>query len=586
MARSEAIQHEATRSIARAEAGRYRVTQLAKTRLLRDAASDRERQGDIGSGAVLLGHALVGASGGAGPEEANLENALRVAITQARSRLLPLRGIFEVGGQHRGAAISPDGKLAIVGSDRGLAWPIDMTGDGATGEPYRTGEQDVLDLISAVAFDPTQGRLRYAIATDGGTIHIVDRSSGTNRKIPHLGRPLSVAFSPDGKNLVVAGRRNKSVAPNPVALASYDLEHGDRRHVYPIDHDLYIAGYSPDGRWLIAGGGIPPDPSLMAWDLRSPETPSVALPQVARVFTLAFRPGTNPGMVTGDVNGSIRFWRAVGAEEGRGVAWVEDGKALKHDKPIRFASFTEDGRLLLVGGEDGTAQAWDVAARVPIGQRLVHRGEVRAGAISGRSGRLITADFSGDVRIWDLRPGAYTGRIFPHPSPVTDASFDAKGKRVVTGCPGEVGAAGAGRVWNVETGAMTLLPLGADVMVARFRPGAADEVVTCGNDGSVAFWDPARGSRIGGMLSHNKEVVYTATFDGTGKRFAFAGFGKFVRLCDARPAPGSFLASPSPLEHPVSSFTWNLRFASGGRTPRRRRAGGPRLGLSGWRGVA
>ena len=38
---------------------------------------------------------------------------------------------------------------------------------------------------------------------------------------------------------------------------------------------------------------------------------------------------------------------------------------------------------------------WDVEGRFPVGQRLDHLGEVRAGGLSARSSRILTADFAG-----------------------------------------------------------------------------------------------------------------------------------------------------------------------------------------------
>ncbi len=260
--------------------------------------------------------------------------------------------------------------------------------------------------------------------------------------------------------------------------------------------------------------------------------------------------------MAGDVNGHVQFWdleKEVGKEA--------DGPEIRHDKQVRVVSFSDDGEMLLVGGEDGTAQFWDAEVRRPLGQRLMHRGQVRGGAISRKAEHAVTATFAGNIRVWDLRPGTPPGWVFPHNSPVWDATFDETGDRVLTGCPADGNAPGAGWVWNLAGQTPIRLRHGADVMVARFRPNSPSEAVTCANDGSVYFWNTRSGQRIGAELSHMKQMIYTAAFDATGDRFAFAGRGKVIRICDFDPLAGAFreLKAP-PLEHPTFSFVWTLRF--------------------------
>jgi WD40 repeat protein len=539
-----------------AEADRHRTTRLAKTRLLQDASLDRERRGDHGTSAVLLGHALVEAAG----HDRDLESALRVSITLAHGRLLPLRNILKVTGLARGCAVSPDGKLAVVETDKGRVWYVDLlrsqlvsTPAGAGEVFYKTGDDEKNDSVAAVAFDPVNPRY-FVAATDGGTIHVVDTTTGqARRRISHPGQPLAVSFSPDGRSIVVAGRRGDTKRhPNPVVMAIYELESGTCSQAFPLDYELYAAAFSPDGRWIAAGGGIPPHPRLAVWDLNAPRASPRILPQPARVFTLAFRPRHVSKLVTGDVNGGVCFWdlaKKAGEES--------DGPQIRHDKQVRVTTFSDDGRLLLVGGEDGSARVWDVETRLQVGQRLEHLGEVRAGAV--KAGRVVTADFAGDIRVWDLPPGERAERVFPHGSPVWDVTFNDKGDRVLTRCASSIDAPGSERVWDLAGGAPVQLKHGADVIVARFRPNAPGEAVTCGNDGSVLFWDIQMGQKIGTPLSHDGQLVYTAAFDSTGNRFAFAGLGDVISFCDFDPVANMFRERQR-VNHPVSRFVWNIRF--------------------------
>ena len=556
-----------------------RVALLAETRLIQDASAYHQRVDDPGTSAVLLGHALVKAQG----LDEDLQEAIRLGVTVARGQLLPLRNILEIGGEARGCAISPDGTLAVVGNSKGQVWYVDLVGakfariPAVTGDNFfRTGGDPDLDAVTDVAFDPL--RLRFAVATIGGNIHVVDATTGkVVRKIGHPGQPMSVHFDPEGRRLLVAGSSgNAKRHPNPVRLAIYATETWKRTHTFPVDYDLYVAAFSPDGHRIAVGGGVPPHPGLAVWDPEAPVTPVRVLPQRARVFTLAFRPGYTSKLVTGDVNNLVRFWDFA-KEKGQEA----DGPEIRHDKQVRAIAFSDDGRHMLVGGEDNSARVWDLTTRQPIGQRLEHRGQVRGGAIVRQTGRMVTVDFDDGIRVWDWEPTGKAGWVLPHPSPVWDATFNDAGDKVLTGCAGDLGAEGAGYVWYLN-GAQSGQPThrlihGSDVMVARFRPGSSGQAVTCGNDGTVYFWDTVTGERVGNPLSHEGQIVYSAAFDLSGRRFAFAGRGGKVRVSNSDTESGPFRPGPL-LTKDVAAFVWDLRFGPGGIPSRGREGRRPRLG--------
>ncbi|MFO0904824.1 MAG: hypothetical protein U0939_17590 [Pirellulales bacterium] len=226
--------------------------------------------------------------------------------------------------------------------------------------PDRTAGDNVTD----VTLD-RQGR-RMAVSTDGFKVHLVDLKTGQAEFISHAGRPMTVRFSPDGESLLIAGWRDKKKHDKPMPLVLYDVASKSVKRDFEVSFDLYTAAISEDGRWVAAGVGMPPDPRLQIWDLHDPGSKPRELPQPVRVFTLAFRPQTPNELATGDVNGSVRFWRlSAGTSD-----WTASEPPISHDKQVRVVSFSEDGRLLLVGGEDNSARVWDATDRTAVGQRL------------------------------------------------------------------------------------------------------------------------------------------------------------------------------------------------------------------------
>src|SRR5262249_62036354 len=51
-------------------------------------------------------------------------------------------------------------------------------------------------------------------------------------------------------------------------------------------------------------------------------------------------------------------------------------------EPITCAAWSPDGRLVVTGGEDGTARVWHAASGRAVGSPLRHRGQGRAAAFS------------------------------------------------------------------------------------------------------------------------------------------------------------------------------------------------------------
>ena len=67
--------------------------------------------------------------------------------------------------------------------------------------------------------------------------------------------------------------------------------------------------------------------------------------------------------------------------------WRRDWSGLKgvfsHDELVVSVVFSRDGKTILTGSWDRTAQLWDTATREPIGSPLRHHDSVEAVALSG-----------------------------------------------------------------------------------------------------------------------------------------------------------------------------------------------------------
>src|SRR5205085_5092534 len=95
---------------------------------------------------------------------------------------------------------------------------------------------------------------------------------------------------------------------------------------------------------------------------------------------------------------------------------------LRHRNLVGAVMFTPDGRALLTGSADNTAQLWSVPDGQPLGHALPHQSMVASAAFSADGGYLSTVQWDGLVRVW-ARPRESAGDY--------RAALDGRSSRVV-----------------------------------------------------------------------------------------------------------------------------------------------------------
>jgi WD40 repeat protein len=289
-------------------------------------------------------------------------------------------------GRHDGAVqalvFSADGKTAVTNDGKALRiW------DAATGKLLRqtAGRSD---FIPTLALAPDGKTL--ATVTGNNTIRCYETATAKETATFPSTLPVgSVAFSPDGKWLVVGGRF---------------LEAGTGKEVRRIDDVGGRVVLSPDGKTLAAGrppaydrrpgpGGMQTG-SVRLWDV---STGKLRFEHAESSWCLAFSPDSRL-LVSADGQ-KLQGWetatgkklftipaaelgqsalafspdgRLVAASTWKGTLGLYDvvtGKAVTppqgHAAPVRTLAFSPDGRVLASGSDDATVLFWDMAGKVP-----------------------------------------------------------------------------------------------------------------------------------------------------------------------------------------------------------------------------
>ena len=368
------------------------------------------------------------------------------------------------------------------------------------------------DYAGAVSPD---GRV-FALGSERGAVRLLDLGSGRIRPLTggHDGRVLRMRFTPDGRTLVTTGSDGQVLA--------WDVERGTVAQRF-AGHSGAIDGLdlTRDGRTLITGSV---DSRAVLWDLAGDRRLDRRFP-VGRRFKPPFAPrgiAVSPDgrtlAVTHD-DGAVDLIDAMTLRRRRVLRALDD-TALSVD-------FSPDGRLLAVTGFGGRITLWNARTLAPAGELEGMLGDSPALAFSP-DGTLLAAveiDPAGPflprpLRVWDVRTRTLTA--FRGEGALGGVAFSPDGELI---------AAAAGRlgthIRNVGTGRLLKrLVTGEAPYAVAFSPDG--ELLFVGQyDGrgqlfATDTWEPVgrpferhTGRVTSAEFSRDGRTLVTAAADGT-----------------------------------------------------------------------
>ncbi len=462
------------------------------------------------------------------------------------------------------------GKVLHQWSIRGLDDPIidgEFSADArcvliATGKQARVHDARTGKPIGP-ALMPEGGISVVRISADGSRVLL--RSSGLVTVWDAIAgkqtsSPVSAAFgfcapptmSPDGRTLALSEGFGY---PRDGRFILWDTKEGRSIAMQSDQRTPHSVLFSPDGFNVIAAGK---DRADELWDARGGRAAGPLLPNLGLEAAYEFSPdGSMVAVAHGD--GIVRVWHLAGYENAvqearqpekdltRAIAywhcsihspgitgcytvnplvrkrWSELRKLLKTlppsaDQTDVYPAISPDGqRLVTVAvkqeeANGSTALLWDTSSGRLLGQPIEHSAPLDHVEFSADSRFLVTASNPGAARVWDARTGRPIGAPLEHGAGIYHARISADGNRVVT-----CGADGTARVWSMATAK----PVGpqlrhADaVNAADFSPDGR-YVATASSDGTARLWDAATGRPIGQALVQGSALVHIA-FDSQGR---------------------------------------------------------------------
>jgi eukaryotic-like serine/threonine-protein kinase len=367
-------------------------------------------------------------------------------------------------------------------------------------QAHRIAESvDKRNRLSTRPFDVAEfapGGRTVAVHLEGDSVRgvgvaLIDVASNRTliTNVPGRWRVIDLAFTPDGRTLVMGGTDSQihlwHVRPN--ALAGHKKE-------------IWSLAFSPDGKSLASGAD---DHTVKLWDVADGREHTTVNGHGSLVTAVAYSPD-GALMASASFDKTIRLYSAATGEH--------MGTLGGHTDRVRALAFSPDGKILASAGNDRAIRLWVVESGSELTAPLTgHAGSVFALAFALDGKTLYSGALDKNIMLWDWRQGQVR-QTWRTEDEVYSLAVTPDGQTLAA-------AYHLGKValWDVahETVHATLKGHAGDVLGLAFSPDG-QTLASAGRDQMVRLWDPVTSQELLTLKGHQAPVHAVAfSQDGT-----------------------------------------------------------------------
>ena len=227
---------------------------------------------------------------------------------------------------------------------------------------------------------------------------------------------------------------------------------------------------------------------------------TVSSPEVLQVgksvHSLAFSPDGKLLLLGGE-EGIVEFWQLRKRKKQR--------SCVGHEARVFSVAYSPNGSLAASGSADKTIRIWKTAKGKELLSLTGHSDRVRAVAFSPHGQFLASASFDKTVRLWELSSGHERLRLSGHTNWVMSLAFSLNGELLASGSLDKTI-----RLWNLSTGQEILRLEGHGGYISSLLFIDERRLLSGSADKSIRLWDIQSAQQIQQFSGHTETVMSLA----------------------------------------------------------------------------